>query len=99
KEGTAKETGADKPTPGFSTSSEYVPAQLIWIVAMICVELLRTVDIVLRKPKLSQGGFIQTTASDETFVRGITNGWLKGASPGGWEFQVTFPPSTDVITG
>jgi hypothetical protein len=99
KEGTAKETGADNPEPGFSTSSKYFPAQLICIVAMIWVELLRAVDIALRKPKLSQGGFTQATASDEKFVPVIMISWLKAASPDGWEFQVTLPPSMDVIAG
>jgi len=94
-EGTAKEAGEDTPLLGFSTSSKYVPAQLIGIVAMICVELLRTVDNALRKPKLSQGGFTHATASVEKFAPVITTGWLKAAL----EFQVAFPPSMDVITG
>src|SRR5262245_6150041 len=93
--GTAKEAGEDTPLLGFSTSSKYVPAQLIGIVAMICVELLRTVDNALRKPKLSQGGFTHATASAEKFAPVITTGWLKVVL----EFQVTFPPSMDVITG
>jgi hypothetical protein len=93
-EGTAKEAGEDTPLLGFSTSSKYVPAQLIGIVAMICVALLRTVDA-LRKPKLSQGGLTHATASVEKFAPVITTGWLKAVL----EFQVTFPPSMDVITG
>src|SRR5262245_18074032 len=93
-EGTAKEAGEDTPLLGFSTSSKYVPAQLIGIVAMICVALLRTVDNALRKPKLSQGGFTHATASVEKFEPVITTGWLKAVL----EFPVTFPSSMDVIT-
>ena len=66
---------------------------------MICVELLRTVVIALRKPKLSQGGFTHATAFGEKFVPAITTVWLKLAFGGELGFQVTFPPSTDVITG
>jgi hypothetical protein len=95
--GTAKGAGADTPLLGFSTSSKYVPAQFIGIVAVICVELLRTVDNALRKPKLSQGGFTHATASGEKFAPVMTTDWLKAA--GALEFQLTFPASTDVITG